>query len=127
MIAICSNMSVYVGVTIFASSCALPDLILPSLHLHGGVYFNTFFGMLVMVFALVMSAWHPDILLLGACIRSVKSFAWRVVVTHDAVPTQYEPPSGGRVHGRFLACLHCVMNSSKFRFLLFADGMLCIS
>ena len=28
--------------------CALPDLILPSLHLHGGVYFNTFLGMLVM-------------------------------------------------------------------------------
>ena len=35
----------------------------------------------------------------------------RFVVTHDAVPAQHEPPSGGRVHGRFLACLHCVMNS----------------
>ena len=33
--------------------CLVPDLILPSLHLHGGVYFNTFLGMLVMsVFAL---------------------------------------------------------------------------
>ena len=52
MIANCSNMTVYVGVTIFASCCALPDLILLSLHLHGGVYFNTFLGMLVMsVFA----------------------------------------------------------------------------
>jgi hypothetical protein len=30
--------------------CALPDLILPSLHLHGCaiVYFNTFLGMLAM-------------------------------------------------------------------------------
>ena len=53
MIANCSNMTVYVGVTIFALCGALPDLILPSLHLHGGVYFNTFLGMLVMsVFAL---------------------------------------------------------------------------
>ena len=37
------------------------------------------------------------------------------------------PPSGGRVHGRFLACLHCVMNSSRLRFPLFSDGMLCNS
>ena len=29
----------------------------------------------------------------------------------------HEERSGGRVHGRFLACLHCVMNSSKFRFI----------
>ena len=48
MIAYCSNKSAYVGVKIFASCCALPDLILPSLHLHGGVYFNTFLGMLAM-------------------------------------------------------------------------------
>ena len=53
MIAKCSNKSAYVGVAIFASCSALPDLILPSLHLHGSVYFNTFLGMLVMsVFAL---------------------------------------------------------------------------
>ena len=29
----------------------------------------------------------------------------------------HEERSGGRVHGRFLACLHCVTNSSKFRFI----------
>ena len=29
----------------------------------------------------------------------------------------HEERSGGRVHGRFLACLHCVTNSCKFRFL----------
>ena len=53
VIANCSNTTVYVGFTFFASCCALPDLILPSLHLHGGVYFNTFLRMLVMsVFAL---------------------------------------------------------------------------
>ena len=53
MMANCGNTTAFVGVTIFASCCALPDLILPSLHLHGCVYFNTFLGMLVMsVFAL---------------------------------------------------------------------------
>ena len=33
--------------------------------------------------------------------------------------------SGGRVHGGFLACLHCVTNNNELRFLLFVDGMLC--
>ena len=43
---------------------------------------------------------------------------------------EFEESTGGRVHGRFLPCLHRVANSSKFRFLYspkacFATTRLC--
>ena len=52
---------------------------------------------------------------------------FRTAVNSDFRPMDFWERSGGLVHGGFLACLHRVMDSSEFRFLLFAVGMLCNS
>ena len=44
-------------------------------------------------------------------------FVFRTEVNSDFRPMEFWERSGGRVHGRLLACLYCVTNSSKFRFI----------
>ena len=46
-------------------------------------------------------------------------------VDHDEIGAHehHEERSGGRVHGGFLACLHCDTNNNELRFLLFVDEL----
>ena len=75
-------------------------------------------------FTLILLEDRPRILRCDArcCSCVVRAFllvflVFRTEVNSDFRPMEFWERSGGRVHGRLLACLHCVTNSSKFRFI----------